>query len=311
MNHSTITSLLCIILTAAAVHGFGAPGVKMTNPLTAASHGGRRIVQHHAFKAHVEHDGDESLMESEADYDNKVIGGVDSSTTFQNDYVEFGLSADVAEVDPVMENISEQYLTSLDSSTIPAGQDVAKEIVLNVLNNSSPELIESEVTALVDTPPASITTEFLKAGPTDEHDVVAKAQDVEALLQVSQQAADAAEASVSESIPLIPEQDYMVKDVGEVSTIIAAEQVVGKQVTKKEFAFDYFSVRQILAFAVSATGVFLCSPLLSLIDTSAVGLLSGTAQQAALNPAVAVTDYAALLIVSSAPSVCLHLAVCM
>jgi hypothetical protein len=35
-----------------------------------------------------------------------------------------------------------------------------------------------------------------------------------------------------------------------------------------------------------------------MIDTSAVGLLSGTAQQAALNPAVAVTDYGALLMVS-------------
>jgi Na+-driven multidrug efflux pump len=42
--------------------------------------------------------------------------------------------------------------------------------------------------------------------------------------------------------------------------------------------------------------VWLCGPLLSLIDTSAVGLFSGTIQQAALNPAVAVTDYAALLI---------------
>ena len=56
------------------------------------------------------------------------------------------------------------------------------------------------------------------------------------------------------------------------------------------------SVTKILKFAVPAIGVWLCGPLLSLIDTSAVGLLSGTAQQAALNPAVAVTEYAALLI---------------
>lgn len=55
-------------------------------------------------------------------------------------------------------------------------------------------------------------------------------------------------------------------------------------------------VSQILKFALPATGVWLCSPLLSLIDTSSVGLWSGTWQQAALNPAVAVTDYAALLI---------------
>ena len=56
------------------------------------------------------------------------------------------------------------------------------------------------------------------------------------------------------------------------------------------------TVGKILKFAIPAIGVWLCSPLLSLIDTSAVGMLSGTTQQAALNPAVAVTDYAALLI---------------
>lgn len=56
------------------------------------------------------------------------------------------------------------------------------------------------------------------------------------------------------------------------------------------------SVMKILKFAIPAIGVWLCGPLLSLIDTSAVGILSGTVQQAALNPAVAVTDYAALLI---------------
>ena len=56
------------------------------------------------------------------------------------------------------------------------------------------------------------------------------------------------------------------------------------------------SVAKILKFAVPAIGVWLCSPLLSLIDTSAVGLLSGTAQQAALNPAVTVSEYTALLI---------------
>ena len=33
-----------------------------------------------------------------------------------------------------------------------------------------------------------------------------------------------------------------------------------------------------------------------MIDTAAVGLLSGTSQQAALNPAVSVTDYGALVV---------------
>ena len=45
------------------------------------------------------------------------------------------------------------------------------------------------------------------------------------------------------------------------------------------------TVREIISFAVPAIGVWLCNPLLSLIDTSAVGLFTGTLQQAALNPA--------------------------
>ena len=53
------------------------------------------------------------------------------------------------------------------------------------------------------------------------------------------------------------------------------------------------SVRQILAFAVPAVAIYLLSPLLSVIDTSTVGIFAGTAQQAALNPATAVADYSA------------------
>lgn len=63
-----------------------------------------------------------------------------------------------------------------------------------------------------------------------------------------------------------------------------------------DFTPEAPAVSKILKFAIPAIGVWLCNPLLSLIDTSAVGLLSGTAQLAALNPAAAVTNYAALLI---------------
>lgn len=63
-----------------------------------------------------------------------------------------------------------------------------------------------------------------------------------------------------------------------------------------EVSVEAPSVQKIIRFAIPAVGVWLCSPLLSLIDTSAVGLLSGTAQQAALNPAAAVTEYSALLL---------------
>ena len=61
-------------------------------------------------------------------------------------------------------------------------------------------------------------------------------------------------------------------------------------------AEEYPSVSKIVKFALPAIGVWLCSPVLSMIDTASVGLLAGTAQQAALNPAVSVTDYGALLV---------------
>lgn len=53
---------------------------------------------------------------------------------------------------------------------------------------------------------------------------------------------------------------------------------------------------KILSIAIPAIGIWLCSPLLSMIDTCSVGLLSGTIQQAALNPAVAVTEYSSRLL---------------
>ncbi len=56
------------------------------------------------------------------------------------------------------------------------------------------------------------------------------------------------------------------------------------------------TVFKILKYTIPAIGVWLCSPVLSMIDTASVGLLSGTAQQAALNPAVSVTDYGALVV---------------
>ena len=55
-------------------------------------------------------------------------------------------------------------------------------------------------------------------------------------------------------------------------------------------------VLSITKFALPAIGVWLCGPLLSLIDTAIVGVFAGTNHQAALSPAVALTDYASLLL---------------
>eukprot|EP00581_Thalassiosira_minuscula_P018587 CAMPEP_0183733442 /NCGR_PEP_ID=MMETSP0737-20130205/41200_1 /TAXON_ID=385413 /ORGANISM="Thalassiosira miniscula, Strain CCMP1093" /LENGTH=476 /DNA_ID=CAMNT_0025966695 /DNA_START=114 /DNA_END=1541 /DNA_ORIENTATION=+ len=63
--------------------------------------------------------------------------------------------------------------------------------------------------------------------------------------------------------------------------------------TDLELSEEVPSIRKILAFALPAIGVYLCSPLLSMIDTSSVGLFCGTLQQAALNPAVTISDYSA------------------
>ena len=56
------------------------------------------------------------------------------------------------------------------------------------------------------------------------------------------------------------------------------------------------SVAKILKYTIPAIGVWLCSPVLSMIDTASVGLLSGTVEQAALNPAVSITDIGALVV---------------
>jgi Na+-driven multidrug efflux pump len=56
------------------------------------------------------------------------------------------------------------------------------------------------------------------------------------------------------------------------------------------------TISRILQYTLPAIGIWLCSPVLSMIDTAAVGLLAGTAQQAALNPAIAVSDYGAIVV---------------
>ena len=56
------------------------------------------------------------------------------------------------------------------------------------------------------------------------------------------------------------------------------------------------TISRILYYTLPAIGIWLCSPVLSMIDTAAVGLLAGTAQQAALNPAIAVSDYGAIVV---------------
>jgi len=107
--------------------------------------------------------------------------------------------------------------------------------------------------------------------------------------QQDQQLLETSTIPMVKEISLVPE-DQDVIDLSESSSSTDDDE------EKQAAAISTPSVGKILKFAVPAIGVWLCGPILSLIDTSAVGVFSGTVQQAALNPAVAVTDYAALLI---------------
>ncbi|KAG7351315.1 MATE efflux family protein [Nitzschia inconspicua] len=56
------------------------------------------------------------------------------------------------------------------------------------------------------------------------------------------------------------------------------------------------TTKEVLKFAVPAISVWLCVPLMAMMDTSAVGSMSGTVPLAALNPAIAVISYSSKLI---------------
>ncbi|CAB9518175.1 Mate efflux family protein [Seminavis robusta] len=87
-------------------------------------------------------------------------------------------------------------------------------------------------------------------------------------------------------------QDNTVKPSVSSTAALTVEKQQQKQIIQD---YNVPSVRKVLAFAIPAVGVWLCVPLLSTIDTATVGLIAGTAQQAALNPAIAVMNYSAKL----------------
>jgi hypothetical protein len=200
----------------------------------------------------------------------------------------------------------------LTSTVFDVAEDDAatKEIIIESFSRMRPEdfLVETTTAAtnLVSFLAISNTTRGDTIGTTTS--ISTMNEDVKAILAASEEAVAAAEATMS---PDLAKQLDLVTMNGTTTTtrmppeslvvepsllpeILPASKVVGEPATK---TIDAPGVAKILKFAIPAIGVWLCGPLLSLIDTSAVGVFSGTVQQAALNPAVAVTDYAALLIV--------------
>lgn len=194
------------------------------------------------------------------------------------------------------------------SPRLGSKDDLASTIILESISRSTPtqvfESIKDEILPVGDpttSKPLETNFELETRGPPPE-EIVNRDEDVQAVLKASQLAAAEAEASMPPG--LIEQLEFTnvnstmpstsLVEVESVPKILSAVSVVGEPATSTKI--DPPSVSKILKFAIPAIGVWLCGPMLSLIDTSAVGLFSGTVQQAALNPAVAVTDYAALLI---------------
>ena len=191
----------------------------------------------------------------------------------------------------------------LESISMTKPEDVVSEIAVDISEHVKSIFAETEPdvseTGEKPTKDALSGVEFADFGDAPMN------EDVKAILEASSEAVAAAEASMPQDLkeqlefPTTNSNTTTVAvqlEVDEIPEILSASSVVGEPVTTTKVESP--RVSEILKFAIPAIGVWLCGPLLSLIDTSAVGVLSGTIQQAALNPAVAVTDYAALLIVS-------------
>jgi hypothetical protein len=204
--------------------------------------------------------------------------------------------------------------TELD---IVQAEDFAKQLFLANIENISPESLFGSSTLTVSgledelSPSASdafgINTPLKSVAELGQeiNQQVVITRNVEAVLAASEEAMIAAEASlptdVKQELKLFASVATNNTDISVPTTAKDPVKKVpsdGGPVTKSPLRIEAPTVMTIIKFAIPAVGVWLCSPMLSLIDTSAVGILSGTTQQAALNPAVAVTDYAALLMVS-------------
>jgi len=197
-------------------------------------------------------------------------------------------------------NIDLGFNRNVDSNTNPAIDSTADAIVNEDLKAALAASIEAAATA-----EASMSPELVEV--LDELAVEAlnaTTLDTSNLGEVLVPPSEVVPTIATISPPIIPaeQQEQQMPPICMVPTLSPDDLDVDLSESsndindKKVAVIAPPSVKKILKFAVPAIGVWLCGPILSLIDTSAVGVLSGTVQQAALNPAVAVTDYAALLI---------------
>ncbi|KAG7349479.1 MATE efflux family protein [Nitzschia inconspicua] len=207
------------------------------------------------------------------------------------------------------DDISKEILLESISRTRP--KDVLADVQGVLLsNNDSIKQDDASILSSMGLSSNATTSLFIEDASVDTPNFL---EDVRAVLAFSEEAAAEAEASLSAE--LVEQLDISHSSVSNatsfaaaISTDLPAVTTVDKDVLEQDHvaspvlgevaskSIEAPNVGKILKFAIPAIGVWLCGPLLSLIDTSAVGIFSGTVQQAALNPAVAVTDYTALLI---------------
>jgi hypothetical protein len=217
----------------------------------------------------------------------------------------------------------EQSTVTTNTAEIEPSEDFARELILANIAKASPESLfgsstltvsgaEDESTPSTSAPlgPSLNTSTTIKSVAELGQEInqqVVTTRNVNAVLAASEEAMIAAEASlptdVKEELEVFASTAMATNntDIRPPTTLrdpVKKVPSVTGPATKTPLRIEAPTVMTILKFAIPAVGVWLCSPMLSLIDTSAVGILSGTTQQAALNPAVAVTDYAALLMVS-------------
>jgi len=162
----------------------------------------------------------------------------------------------------------EIFLASLDEMQSSAKQLLEGEFDIEDGNRAFRESLKSMSRATNPPDSALEEQELLPVPPLDLSDEGSAANDVDAILAASGEAVAAAEASLSSSV--------RVSRPSESSSTTVAEPL--ESATANEAALASPSVGKILRFAVPAIGVWLCGPLLSLIDTSSVGMLSGTIQ---------------------------------
>ncbi|OEU10595.1 hypothetical protein FRACYDRAFT_263816 [Fragilariopsis cylindrus CCMP1102] len=233
-------------------------------------------------------------------YSNNNVNGNNNNS---NNNVDDRLSVPVSPLD------DEPIDSTVSTSSSTSGQqieflfnDIDDDSVANLSDMTPP--IEEESASNIDGPDSSNTI-MIESLNNDN----IKNESLMAVLTASVEAAAEAEASLSpelveqlDEVAIVVEELFtpssIVTGSSDSKSVVVTEDDDNTKMTKEEEEMSLItpSVMKILKFAIPAIGVWLCGPLLSLIDTSAVGILSGTTQQAALNPAVAVTDYAALLI---------------